>query len=51
MTPAQDFLANRPYYDPEHVAHIARVKAADGTPYCWECHDWHFPDEEHSTVG
>jgi hypothetical protein len=51
VTPVEDFLRNRPRYDPEHVAYIAARRDADGTPYCWECHDWHYPDEDHSMEG
>lgn len=48
VTPAEDFLRRHSFYDPEHVEYIARTKEADGTPYCWECGDWHYPDEQHS---
>jgi hypothetical protein len=44
----EDFLATRPEYTREHVEYIASVKYRDATPYCWECHDWHYPDEEHT---
>lgn len=46
--PAEDFYVNHPYYDREHVAYIADRKAEQGVPYCRECHDWHFADEQHS---
>lgn len=50
-TPAEDFLGNSPHYDRAHIEGVAARREADGTPYCWECHDWHRPDEEHSTIG
>lgn len=43
------FLAHRPYYDPDHVQHIAEYKTYIlGVPFCTVCFDWHTSDEEHS---
>lgn len=50
-TPAEDFYAHRPHYDREHIEHIVTAVEERGTPYCWECHDWHDVGDEHSTIG
>jgi hypothetical protein len=49
-TAADLFLAAHPQYDPEHVQHIAQFADTNGIPYCTECNDWHFADEEHSAT-
>lgn len=46
--PAEDFYLHHSWATREHAAYVAGVKADDGTPYCRECHDWHFADEQHS---
>lgn len=46
--PAEDFYLHWSWVTREEAAYLADVKAEDGTPYCRECHDWHFPNENHS---
>lgn len=49
-TPAEDFYAHWPQYDREHIEVFVEAVTERGTPYCWECHDWHGPDEYHSVI-
>jgi hypothetical protein len=47
-TPHEDHAATQPWMTEEHRAWLVARKEADGTPYCFDCHDWHYPDEDHS---
>lgn len=48
-TPAEDFVAHHSWATREHADYLAEINAADGGwPYCWVCHDWHRPEDEHS---
>ena len=46
MTPAEDFAAHNTWASADHVAFLAERKANDA--YCFECHDWHESNEDHS---
>lgn len=47
---AEDFLRYRPYYTRSHVSTILLHIEVIGLPYCYDCHDWHQDDEDHSEV-
>lgn len=42
------FLERRPYYTDGHVREISEYAHRDGIPWCSECADWHFPEDEHT---
>lgn len=37
-------------YTRRHVEEIEAHVTAAGIPFCDECCDWHYPDDEHSTT-
>lgn len=48
MDPIDLFRQGRPYYTRRHVEAIAAAAEAEGRPFCTECNDWHWVDEQHS---
>jgi hypothetical protein len=47
-TPHEDHAATQTWMTEDHRAYLVVRMAELGIPYCYECHDWHHPDEDHS---